>query len=60
VFSQLHEKGLVYRGVKVMPFSTGCATPLSNFEAGLDYRDVDDPSGIFKINIKNLLLGFFA
>jgi hypothetical protein len=44
VFKQLHEKGLVYRGFKVMPFSTACATPLSNFEAGLNYKDVQDPA----------------
>uniref|UniRef100_A0A914IBR5 isoleucine--tRNA ligase n=1 Tax=Globodera rostochiensis TaxID=31243 RepID=A0A914IBR5_GLORO len=44
VFSQLYKKGLVYRGVKVMPFSTGCSTPLSNFEAGQNYKDVVDPS----------------
>jgi isoleucyl-tRNA synthetase len=44
VFKQLFEKGLVYRGFKVMPFSTACSTPLSNFEAGLNYKDVDDPA----------------
>eukprot|EP00850_Spirogloea_muscicola_P006897 SM000033S12418 [mRNA] locus=s33:848870:857947:- [translate_table: standard] len=44
VFNQLHRKGLVYRGFKVMPYSTGCNTPLSNFEAGLSYKDVSDPA----------------
>lgn len=44
VFSQLYAKGLVYEGFKVMPFSTKLGTPLSNFEANLNYRDVDDPS----------------
>jgi isoleucyl-tRNA synthetase len=44
VFKQLHDKGLVYRGFKVMPYSTGCTTPLSNFEAKLSYKDVDDPA----------------
>lgn len=44
-FSQLNKKGMVYRGLKVMPYSTGCTTPVSNFEAGLDYRDVNDPAG---------------
>ncbi|KAL5543283.1 hypothetical protein UlMin_010993 [Ulmus minor] len=43
VFSQLYDKGLVYKGFKVMPYSTGCKTPLSNFEAGQEYRDVPDP-----------------
>ena len=42
VFKTLFDKGLVYRGYKVMPYSTTCATPLSNFEAGLNYRDVTD------------------
>ncbi len=44
VFKQLFEKGLVYQGYKVMPFSTACGTPLSNFEAGLNYKDVNDPA----------------
>ncbi|KAF9651100.1 isoleucine-tRNA ligase [Thelephora ganbajun] len=43
-FSQMFQKGLVYRGLRVMPYSTGCLTPLSNFEAGQDYRDVNDPA----------------
>ena len=28
----------------MMPYSTGCTTPLSNFEAGLNYKDVPDPA----------------
>ncbi|MES2198888.1 MAG: isoleucine--tRNA ligase [Chlamydiota bacterium] len=44
VFGQLYGKGLVYEGFKVMPFSTQLGTPLSNFEANLNYKDVDDPS----------------
>lgn len=38
VLKQLYDKGLVYRGVKVMPFSTACNTPLSNFEAQQNYK----------------------
>jgi isoleucyl-tRNA synthetase len=45
VFKQLFEKGLVYRGFKVMPFSTACSTPLSNFESGQNYKEVVDPAG---------------
>lgn len=44
VFKTLYEKGLVYRGFRVMPYSTACTTPISNFEAGLNYKDIDDPS----------------
>jgi len=42
VFQQLFKKNLVYQGYKVMPFSTACGTPISNFEAGLNYKDVRD------------------
>lgn len=44
VFKQLFEKGLVYEGYKVMPFSAKLGTPLSNFEAGENYKEVDDPA----------------
>ena len=32
VFKTLWDKGLIYRGFKVMPYSMACATPISNFE----------------------------
>jgi isoleucyl-tRNA synthetase len=44
VFSQLWGKGLVYQDFRVMPYSWRLSTPLSNFEANLDYRDVQDPA----------------
>lgn len=44
VFGQLWEKGLIYEGFKVMPFSAELGTPLSNFEANLNYKEVDDPA----------------
>uniref|UniRef100_A0A1I8P093 Isoleucine--tRNA ligase, cytoplasmic n=1 Tax=Stomoxys calcitrans TaxID=35570 RepID=A0A1I8P093_STOCA len=43
VFKQLYDKGLVYQGVKVMPYSTTCTTALSNFESGQNYKEVVDP-----------------
>ena len=46
VFDTMFKKGLVYRGFKVMPYSTACGTPLSNFEAGLNYKDVNDPAAV--------------
>jgi isoleucyl-tRNA synthetase len=44
VFKQLYDKGLVYEGFKVMPFSAKLGTPLSNFEATQNYKEVDDPA----------------
>ena len=44
VVKQLWEKGLIYRGNKIMPVSTALETPLSNFEATSNYQDVQDPA----------------
>ncbi len=43
-FKQLWDRGLVYQGHKVLPFSTRLGTVLSNFEANLNYKDVQDPA----------------
>ena len=48
VFKELYTKGLVYKGYKVMPFSTACSTPLSNFESGQNYKDVVDPAVVVR------------
>lgn len=52
VFKQLFDKGLVYEGFKVMPFSAKLGTPLSNFEAGENYKEVDDPSIVVALPLK--------
>jgi isoleucyl-tRNA synthetase len=44
VFKRLWDEGLIHQAFKVLPYSWGATTPLSNFEANLDYRDVEDPS----------------
>jgi isoleucyl-tRNA synthetase len=44
VFNECFKKGLIYQGTKVVPFSTALGTPLSNFEANLNYQDVQDPA----------------
>ncbi len=51
VFRQLWDKGLIYRDFKVLPYSYGATTPLSNFEANLDYRDVEDPSITVRLEV---------
>ncbi len=52
VFQQLWNKNLIYEDYKVVPYSTGLSTALSNFEANLNYRDVQDPAVTvrFKVN----------
>lgn len=44
VFKSLWDKGLIYDGYKVVPYSTGISTTLSNFEANLNYKEVQDPA----------------
>lgn len=44
VFQQMFQKGLIYEGHKVVPYSVGISTPLSNFEANLNYKMVQDPA----------------
>ena len=45
-FKQLYDKGLIYRANRVMPYSWGAETPLSNFEIRLDdaTRSRQDPA----------------
>ncbi|ODV60145.1 isoleucine--tRNA ligase ILS1 ASCRUDRAFT_76654 [Ascoidea rubescens DSM 1968] len=44
LFKQLYESDKVYRGYRVMPYSTGLTTPLSTFEAQQNYKEVLDPA----------------
>ena len=44
VLAELHRKGLLYRGYKVVPYSPRITAVLSNFEANQNYKDVQDPA----------------
>jgi len=44
VFAQIYAKNLIYKGYQVMPYSNACNSPLSNFEAGQNYKDVETKS----------------
>ena len=52
VFKELWEKELIYQDYKVLPYSWAASTPLSNFEANMDYREVEDPSIYFTLNAR--------
>ncbi|HLI15111.1 MAG TPA: isoleucine--tRNA ligase [Acidimicrobiales bacterium] len=45
-FKALYERGLVYEGLRVLPYCWECETPLSNFETRQDdaYRERIDPA----------------
>ncbi|MEN8252447.1 MAG: isoleucine--tRNA ligase, partial [Patescibacteria group bacterium] len=54
-FKELHEKGKIYEGEKVLLYCTRCATPISKAEVSMDnsYRDVTDPSVYVKFELEN-------
>ncbi|MFH0776046.1 MAG: isoleucine--tRNA ligase [Patescibacteria group bacterium] len=53
VFGELWKKGLIYEGLKPMHVCPRCATPLSNFEVGLNYKDITDLSAIAKFELED-------
>ena len=53
VFAKIYDKGLIYEGVKIMPYSTACTTPLANFEATSNYQNVSDRTVIVKFKLTN-------
>ncbi len=44
VFKSIWDKGLIYQGTKIVPYSPALQTALSNFEAGQNYQDIQDPA----------------
>lgn len=50
---QIHEKGLLYEGRKVLLYCPRCETPLSNFEVAMDnsYKDVTEETATVKFKV---------
>ncbi len=49
---QIWEKGLLYKGFKIVPFCPRCGTPLSSHEVAQGYKDVKEKSAIAKFRVK--------
>ena len=54
VFKQLWDQGRVYKSHRIMPYSWKLSTPLSNFEAGSNYKDVQDPTVTCRVRATSL------
>ena len=54
VFKQLWNQGRVYKSHRIMPYSWKLSTPLSNFEAGSNYKDVQDPAVTVRVRVSGL------
>ena len=40
IINEMHKKGLIYQGNRVLPYCPRCGTELSNFEVAQGYKDV--------------------
>ena len=49
---QIWDKGLLYKGFKIVPYCPRCGTPLSAQEVAQGYKDVKDRSAIVRFNVK--------
>ena len=49
---QIWEKGLLYKGHKIVPYCPRCGTPLSSHEVAQGYKDVKEKSAFVKFKAK--------
>lgn len=52
-FKELYDKGLVYEGYRVQPYSWAAQTPVSNFEVNQAYRDKTDTAITIMFKLEN-------
>ena len=53
VFKTLYDKGLIYKGFNILPYSPGLGCPLSNMEVNLGgYKDVTDPAVTVRFRVE--------
>ena len=50
---KIWEKGLLYKGFKIVPYCPRCGTPLSSHEVAQGYKDVKERSAIVRFKVKN-------
>ena len=49
---QIYEKGLIYKGFKIVPYCPRCGTPLSSHEVAQGYKSVKERSAIARFKVK--------
>ncbi len=49
---EIWNKGLLYKGFKIVPYCPRCGTPLSSHEVAQGYKDVKERSAIAKFQVK--------
>ena len=48
---QIYDKGLMYKGFKIVPYCPRCGTPLSSHEVAQGYKDVKERSAIARMKV---------
>ncbi len=49
---QIWDKGLLYKGFKIVPYCPRCGTPLSSHEVAQGYKDIKEKSAVAKFKLK--------
>ncbi|MEY8355902.1 isoleucine--tRNA ligase [Lachnospiraceae bacterium 54-53] len=49
---KIWERGLLYKGFKIVPYCPRCGTPLSSHEVAQGYKDVKERSAIVRFKVK--------
>ena len=57
---EIWNKGLLYKGFKIVPYCPRCGTPLSSHEVAQGYKDVKERSAIAKFRFKDGSGAFLA
>lgn len=47
------DRGLIYKGHKILPYCPRCGTPLSSHEVAQGYADAEDPSVFVRMRLKD-------
>ncbi len=50
---QIWEKGLLYKGFKIVPYCPRCGTPLSSHEVALGYKEIQERSAVVRFKAKD-------
>ncbi len=49
---QIWDKGLLYKGFKIVPYCPRCGTPLSSHEVAQGYKDIKERSAVARFKVK--------
>jgi isoleucyl-tRNA synthetase len=53
ILRTMWDRGLIYKGHKILPYCPRCGTPLSSHEVAQGYRDAEDPSVFIRLRLKD-------